>query len=53
MKKKKLVKQALKTPELYAAAELSYFQFWLKEREAKKQAKKQRARLMLERAYLL
>jgi hypothetical protein len=53
MKKRKLVKQALNNPELFAPAELSFFQIWLKERKAKKEAKKQRTRLMLERAYLL
>ena len=53
MKKKKLVKQALNNPELYAPAELSFFQLWLRERKAKKDAKKRRARLMRERAYLL
>jgi hypothetical protein len=53
MKKRKLVKQALNKPNLFAPAELSYFQLWLRQRKAKKEAKKQRARLMLERAYLL
>jgi hypothetical protein len=28
-KKKKLVKKALKTPELYTQAELEYFKLWL------------------------
>ena len=37
MKRKKLVKQALKNPELYFPAELAYFELWRKE---KKEAKK-------------
>lgn len=38
-KKKKLVKDALKHPELYAAADLKFFERWLahkKEQKAKK-----------------
>ena len=38
-KKKKLVKKALKTPEMFAPAELAYFQLWL---EAKRRAKEER-----------
>jgi hypothetical protein len=51
--KKKLAKEALKHPELFAPAELSYFELWLKSRKEKKQAKKTRVRLSLERAFLL
>jgi len=40
MKKKKLVKEALKHPELHAPAELSFFQKWLEERRQRKEAKK-------------
>ena len=39
-KKKKLVKSALKHPELFSPAELAYFQLWLKNR--KEQKKRQR-----------
>jgi hypothetical protein len=53
MKKKKLVKEALKHPEMYAPAELSFFQLWLQERKEKKQAKKSRIRLNLERMFLI
>ncbi len=53
MKKKKLVKEALKHPEMYAPAELSFFQLWLQKRKEKKQAKKSQIRLNLERMFLL
>jgi hypothetical protein len=53
MKKKKLVKEALKHPEMYAPAELSFFQLWLQERKEKKQAKKSQIRLNLERMFLI
>jgi hypothetical protein len=53
MKKKKLVKEALKHPEMYAPAELSFFQLWLQKRKEKKQAKKSRIRLNLERMFLI
>ena len=39
-KKKKLVKQALKQPDLYSPAELQYFKIWL---ASKKAAKKKAA----------
>ncbi len=52
-KKRKLVKEALKHPELYAPAELSFFRLWLKKRKEKKQAKKSQIRLSLERMFLL
>lgn len=37
MKKKKLVKNALKHPELHAPAELSFFERWLRERKERKE----------------
>jgi hypothetical protein len=40
MKKKKLVKRALKHPELYTPAELVYFQCWLRLRKERKKAAK-------------
>ena len=52
-KKKKLVKEALEHPELYAPAELAFFRLWLQKRKEKKQAKKSRIRLNLERMFLL
>lgn len=39
-KKKKLVKQALKNPELYTPAELQYFRLWLANKKRQKQHKK-------------
>lgn len=39
MKKKKLVKNALKHPELYTPGELIYFKRWLKQRKLSKAAK--------------
>ncbi len=42
MKTKKIIKQALKQPELYTEAELAYFRLMKKARKAKKQAKKVR-----------
>lgn len=39
-KKKKLVKEALKHPEMFAPAELSFFQLWLQKRKEAKEAKK-------------
>lgn len=39
-KKKKLVKEALKHPDLFAPAELSFFQLWLQKRKEAKEAKK-------------
>ena len=43
-KKKKLVKSALKHPELFSPAELAYFKLWLKNRKERK------ARLKAEQA---
>ena len=40
MKTKKIIKQALKQPELYTEAELAYIRLVKKERKAKKQEKK-------------
>ena len=40
MKKKKLVKEALKHPDMYAPAELSFFQLWLQKRKEAKEMKK-------------
>lgn len=39
-KKKKLVKKALKKPELYTQAELQYFRLWLSNKKKQKEAKK-------------
>lgn len=36
MKKNKLAERALKHPELFTPAELSYFQLWLKARQERK-----------------
>jgi hypothetical protein len=40
MKKHKLAKEALKNPELFAPAELAYFEMWLRSRKERKAAKK-------------
>ena len=53
MKKSKLVKKALKTPEAYSPGELGYFKMWLRERKARKQRKKSLRILELERILLL
>jgi hypothetical protein len=53
MKKKKLVKEALKHPEMYAPAELSFFQLWLQKRRRRNKQKKSQIRLNLERMFLL
>jgi len=47
-KKSKLVKMALKHPDLYSQGELAYFQLWLKEHKVRKAAKKRQNRLRLE-----
>lgn len=39
-KKKKLVKNALKHPELHTPAELKFFELWLTHKKEKKEAKK-------------
>jgi hypothetical protein len=51
MKKHKLAKEALKHPELFAPAELAYFQRWLKARRDRKEAEKQAKRDNLEQVY--
>jgi len=38
--RKKLAKTALKHPELFSPAELSYFQLWLKARKERKEKEK-------------
>ena len=43
MKTKKIIKQALKQPELYTEAELAYIRLVKRERKAKKLAKKVRS----------
>ena len=40
MKKKKLVKRALKNSSLYTPAEIAYFQCWLRLRKERKKAAK-------------
>lgn len=40
-KKKKLVKEALKNPELFSQGDLAYMQLWLNERKRLKSEKKQ------------
>ncbi len=40
-KKKKLVKEALKHPEMFAPAELSFFHLWLRKRKEAKEARKE------------
>jgi hypothetical protein len=51
MKKHKLAKQALDNPELFAPAELAYFERWLKDRKDRKEAQKQARRQELEKVY--
>ncbi len=53
MKNKKLVKRALKHPELYSFEELTYFQLWLRAHKMRKQKEKTERRLNLERNFLL
>ncbi len=38
---KKLAKSALKHPELFSPAELSYFKMWLKSRKERKEKEKE------------
>ncbi len=52
-KKKKLVKEALKHPEMYSPEELTYFQMWLRARKLRKEKEKTERRLDLERNFLL
>ena len=51
MKKHKLAKNALEHPELFAPAELAYFEMWLKARKDRKAAEKQAKRDQLEEVY--
>jgi hypothetical protein len=51
MKKHKLAKNALEHPELFAPAELAYFERWLKARKDRKEAEKQAKRDQLETVY--
>ena len=53
MSKKKLVRKALKHPELYSQDEVLYFQVWMKARKMRKEHKRQLAILKLERDLLL
>jgi hypothetical protein len=53
MKKHKLAKQALEHPELFAPAELAYFERWLRARKERKEAEKQERRDQLEQVYEL
>jgi hypothetical protein len=39
MKTKKLIKKALKTPELFSPGELMYFNLWLSQKKERKSAK--------------
>jgi hypothetical protein len=48
----KLVKNALKHPELYSEGELMYFNLWLGERKKRKEKKRALKRLLLEKQYL-
>jgi hypothetical protein len=43
MKKHKLAKNALKHPELFAPAELAYFQMWLRARKERKERKEEKS----------
>ena len=52
MKTAKLLKRALKHPELYSEGELMYFNLWLGERKKRKERKRQLNRLLLEKQYL-
>jgi hypothetical protein len=51
MKKHKLAKNALNHPELFAPAELAYFERWLKARKDRKESEKQAKRDQLEEVY--
>ena len=51
MKKHKLAKNALEHPELFAPAELAYFDRWLKARQERKAAEKAAKREALEKVY--
>lgn len=51
MKKHKLAKEALKHPELFAPAELAYFERWLRARKDRKAAEREAQREQLEQVY--
>ena len=51
MKKHKLAKKALEHPELFAPAELSYFERWLRARKERKDAQKKAQRDHLDQVY--
>ena len=53
MKTKKLVKKALRTPEMYSEEERMYFKMWLKAKKKKKEQERATRRLQLERNFLL
>lgn len=53
MKTKKLVKKALKQPELYSEEERAYFELWLREKKKKKEQERVTRRLELEKNFLL
>ena len=52
MKTAKLVKKALKQPELYSEGELMYFRLWMNERKKRKEKKRALKRLLLEKQFL-
>ncbi len=51
MKKHKLAKNALKHPELFAPAELAYFERWLHQRKERKRREKENQHEHLEKVY--
>ena len=51
MKKHKLAKNALKHPELFAPAELAYFQRWLQQRAERKRREKEARLSQTEEVY--
>ena len=51
MKKHKLVKEALKHPELHTEGEMAFFNMWLKARKEKKERKRKEKRNQLERCF--
>ncbi len=53
MKKHKLAKNALKHPELFAPAELAYFQLWLRQRKERKRREKEARLSQIEEVYEL
>lgn len=53
MKTKKLVKEALKHPELYSEEERVYFELWLRAKKKKKEQERVTRRLELEKNFLL